>query len=159
MCVSNQFSMEKDFDKWNIVKKQIHARSDTDVLYFRERDVWWASIGVNVGYEQDGKGGRGQRPVLILRKFNQHVMLVIPLSTRHKGGNKYYIPFVSPDGTPRSAIISQIRLMDIRRLTERMFMLSEDQFMLIKKATLEMIAGRFLERPPRKKRGEPEGHL
>ena len=143
--------MRKDFDHWNTIKKSVDARTDTISLYFRERDVWWAAIGTNIGFEQDGKGERAQRPVLVLRKFNRHVLLVIPLSTRHKPGNKYYISLTSPDAVERSAIISQLRLIDIRRLTEHMFMLDVANFAAIKKATLDMIADRFIERssPPK----------
>lgn len=151
--------MHKDFDRWNGKKKSIHARYDTGKLYFKEREVWWCSFGVNVGFEQDGKGESHQRPALVLRKFNKHVMLVLPLTTRSKPGNAYYFSFTGADGLVRSAILSQIRLIDVRRLNERMFMLDEETFARIKKAALEVIAGRFLERPPRTKRGEPEGHL
>ncbi|MDP3646386.1 MAG: type II toxin-antitoxin system PemK/MazF family toxin [bacterium] len=151
--------MQKDFDQWSGKKKSLHERRDTDHLYFRERDIWWCSLGVNVGFEQDGKGESSQRPVLVLRKFNRHVMLVLPLTTRSKPNNKYYISFIGPDGLERSAVLSQIRLIDIRRLNEHLFMLDEETFMRIKKATLDVIADRFLELPPRKKRGEPEGHL
>ena len=143
--------MQKDFDGWNGVKKGLHTRKDTDNLYFSERDVWWCSLGVNIGFEQDGKGESSQRPVLVLRKFNQYVMLVLPLTTKMKPDNKYYVSFSSPDGINRSAIISQIRLIDIRRLNEHMFMLDKKTFALIKKATLEVIADRFFEHPPRNK--------
>lgn len=149
----------KEFDRWNGKKKSLHARRDTEHLYFKERDVWWCSLGINIGFEQDGKGESVQRPVLVLRKFNKFVCLVLPLTTKIKPDNKYYISFMCPDGIERSAILSQIRLVDIRRLNEHMFMLDENTFARIKKATLDVIAGRFLEHPPHKKRGEPEGHL
>ena len=151
--------MEKAFDPWNHKKKSLHDRRDIEHLYFRERDVWWCSLGVNVGFEQDGKGESAQRPALILRKFNRFVMLVLPLTTKIKPNNRYYISFVCPDGVERSAILSQIRLIDVRRLNEHMFMVDEQTFVRIKKATLDVIADRFLEHPPRKKQGEPEGHL
>lgn len=134
----------KDFDAWNKLKKTIDARSDSDRVYFSEREVWWAHIGLNVGFEQDGKGDSVQRPVLVLRKFNKQVLLILPLSTKHKPGNKYYFNFMCPDDLERSAILSQIRLIDIRRLTERMFILEEETFSGIKKATIDMISGRFL---------------
>ena len=136
--------MDKDFDTWNRIKKSINARADTEKVYFSEREVWWAQIGLNVGFEQDGKRNLVQRPVLVLRKFNRQVFLILPLSTKHKPGNKYYYNFICPDGLERSAILSQIRLIDIRRLTERMFIVDEKVFQGIKKATLDMLAGRFL---------------
>lgn len=137
--------MEKDFDTWNILKKRIDARSDTERVYFSEREVWWAQIGLNVGFEQDGKGDLVQRPILVLRKFNKRVLLVLPLSTKHKPGNKYYFNFLCPDGVERSAILSQLRLIDIKRLTERMFVVEESIFLGIKKAVIEVISDRFIE--------------
>jgi mRNA interferase MazF len=134
--------MSKDFDHWNSIKKHIQNRKDSEGVYFREREVWWAQLGVNVGFEQDGKGELVQRPALILRKFNKHVMLVLPLSTKHKPGNQYYFRFMCPDGAERSAILSQIRLIDIKRLNEKMFVVDEATFETIKKATLDVIANR-----------------
>ncbi|MDO8517918.1 MAG: type II toxin-antitoxin system PemK/MazF family toxin [bacterium] len=135
----------KDFDSWNNLKKRIDARSDSDRVYFSEREIWWAQIGLNVGFEQDGKGELVQRPVLVIRKFNKRVLLVLPLSTKHKPGNRYYFNFVCPDGVERSAILSQLRLIDIKRLTERMFVIEEKIFLGIKKALIDMLSERFVE--------------
>ena len=33
---------------------------------FKERDIFWVSIGQNIGYEQNGKSDIFSRPVLIL---------------------------------------------------------------------------------------------
>lgn len=145
--------MTKDFDRWNKEKKNTQARDDIDTLYFKERDVWWARIGVNIGFEQDGMGEFSQRPVLIIRKFNQHVMLVLPLTTKIKTWNKYYFPFESPDDIRRSAILSQVRLIDIKRLTEHMFMVDKKTFETIKKATLDIIADHFSENSSPRKAG------
>jgi hypothetical protein len=41
--------MQKDFDKWNIKKKQIDAK--TARLYFRQGEIWWVNLGLNIGYE------------------------------------------------------------------------------------------------------------
>ena len=45
--------MEKDFDGWNKEKKNVN-NNGTQKL-FHEREIWWASFGVNIGREQDGK--------------------------------------------------------------------------------------------------------
>ena len=29
---------------------------DIDNIFFREKEVWWIALGVNIGFEQDGKG-------------------------------------------------------------------------------------------------------
>jgi hypothetical protein len=63
--------MQKDFDGWNKLKKAIDA-SDDQRLYFHEGDIWWVRLGVNVGYEIDGKQREFSRPVVVLRKYNQY---------------------------------------------------------------------------------------
>ena len=45
--------MEKDFDKWNESKKVIHHNNEDK--FYHEREVWWCSLGINIGFEQDGK--------------------------------------------------------------------------------------------------------
>ena len=44
-------------------KKQLHKRKTAP--RFKEREVWWCKIGLNVGVEQDGKGNNYTRPILI----------------------------------------------------------------------------------------------
>ncbi len=62
--------MYKDFDNWNEKKKAIEGRFSN--IIFRERDIWWCSVGINVGNESCGKGKDFQRPVIILKKLNQN---------------------------------------------------------------------------------------
>ena len=45
----------KNFDKWNELKKKLHISEKAKDFYFREREIWWCSLGVNIGFEQDGK--------------------------------------------------------------------------------------------------------
>ncbi len=55
----------KKYDEWNQLKKNLSEKENK--VFFRERDVFWASIGINLGYEQDGKGEIFSRPVLIVK--------------------------------------------------------------------------------------------
>ena len=45
--------MSKDFDSWNGEKKNLEQIGHNN-LVFHEREIWWCSIGVNLGDEQDG---------------------------------------------------------------------------------------------------------
>ena len=45
--------MKKDFDSWNDKKKYSHEEKQRS--FFKDGEVWFASLGVNIGYEQDGK--------------------------------------------------------------------------------------------------------
>ena len=41
--------MDKDFDSWNKEKKEINSHDE--LVLFHEREIWWCSIGINVGDE------------------------------------------------------------------------------------------------------------
>ena len=125
--------MQKDFDTWNNLKKNIDQ--DTKNIFFHEREIWFSKLGLNVGYEQDGKGSSFMRPVLILKKFNKHIFLGLPLSTSRKE-NKYYYPLKNGTG---SIILSQIRLIDAKRLSHRIEKLPVSEFSEIKKKLRKMI--------------------
>ena len=70
--------MEKDFDKWNLKKKELENSSEK--FFFKTGEIWWCSVGLNVKTESCGKGEDYQRPVLILRKLSQENFIGIPLS-------------------------------------------------------------------------------
>ena len=129
--------MEKDFFGWIKEKKRLHEKKRE--VYFAEREIWWCALGVNVGFEQDGKGERYERPVVIIKKFNAHACAVIPLSTRDKKG-WYYFPLGEIGGRKATAILSQIRFIDRRRLINKVGTLPEDIFSELKKAVTERIS-------------------
>ncbi len=123
--------MEKDFDKWNEAKKRVNHQEDTKLYHTRE--IWWATLGLNVGYEQDGTGKEFQRPVLVLRGFSKFVCLVVPLTTSQKK-NRYHTSVGLVDGKEAAAIISQVRLIDTRRLVNKVGTLEEHLFENVKNA-------------------------
>ncbi|MEI7621207.1 MAG: type II toxin-antitoxin system PemK/MazF family toxin [Candidatus Moraniibacteriota bacterium] len=120
--------MEKDFQKWHSKKKEIHESDE--LPYFYEREIWWCSLGVNIGYEQDGKHENFERPVLLLKKFNQYVLWAVPLTSKQKNG-KYYYSFEFGKETS-VAILSQLRLISSKRLLRKIGMISEDDYAKIK---------------------------
>ena len=123
--------MQKDFDKWNSKKKFVN---DTErVPFFHEREIWFCFLGANVGFEQDGQGEDFQRPVVIIRKFNNEICWAVPLSKTKKRG-KYYFTFPFDTQTTSAAILSQIKLIDAHRLSRKIGALDEVNFkMLIEK--------------------------
>lgn len=134
LCYSLKI-MEKDFQKWHKAKKELDKNLSR--LFFHEREVWWCSVGLNVGFEQDGRGEYFARPVLIFKKFNNEVFWAIPLSTKIKKG-KFYVPIELGDGVPRVVIISQLRLMDAKRLIDKMSTISDDNYGIIQKAVINL---------------------
>ena len=139
--------MEKDFDRWNQHKKILHANPAPRV-YVHERELWFAHLGTNIGFEQDGRGEGSLRPILVLRKFNNEVVWALPLTRRDKPGNPYYasfeyIVFPEVESAPlRSsvAILSQLRLLDGKRFRYKIGTVPTEAFASIKEKTRRLLA-------------------
>ena len=129
--------MKKDFDSWNEEKKQTHDNENYRPLY-REREVRWCRLGANIGFEQDGTGKDFSRPVLILKGFSRHVCLIIPLTTSKKK-NPYHFPIGDIGDRKASAIISQLRLIDTRRLDQQIGVIGKEIFEQIRKAVKDLL--------------------
>ena len=115
----------KDFDKWNELKKKLHFRDEK--ILFHEREIWWCSLGFNIGFEEDGKNDLFERPVLILRKFSKYVLWALPLTRSHKEGDFYY-RIAQGNEEDSVVILSQIRLISSKRLLRRMRTIKENEF-------------------------------
>jgi mRNA-degrading endonuclease toxin of MazEF toxin-antitoxin module len=125
----------KDFDKWNTKKKELNYIKSH---YYKEREIRWCSLGVNIGFEEDGTSHGYKRPVLILRGFSRDVCLVVPLTTSKKK-NKYYLNIGQVEDKEAFVILSQIRLIDTKRLHDRLSILDTDRFEKIRKAIRDLI--------------------
>lgn len=126
---------QNTFDKWNSTKQTIDNKKYT--FNFNERDIYFISIGKNIGYEVYGKGDEFLRPVIVLKKFNNYSFLAIPLTSKIKKGH-YYFP-VDFQGRTNTALISQIKIIDAKRIKYKLGMLSRGQLKNLKKAVGEMI--------------------
>lgn len=126
----------KDFDSWNTEKKRIHETEEN--RFYKTREVWWCSIGINIGYEQDGTSQEYQRPVLVLKGFSRHVCWAIPVTTSKKN-NIYHIRIGEMGGRECFAIISQLRLIDTKRFTDRLSIVDEEVFETVRKAVRGLI--------------------
>ena len=132
--------MKKAFDRWNKVKKAVNATNEDNRLYFHEGDIWWVHLGVNVGYEIDGKSSDFSRPVIILRKYNQYTFLVLPLTTNARP-SKWRVPIGSVAARDAFAVLSQLRNIDSRRLIEKKGHVPLDLLATLKKAASRMNFG------------------
>lgn len=111
--------------EWTKLKVRLHVAAERE-LYFREREVWWVSIGANIGDEQNGKHDQFERPVLIVKKFGRYTFCGLPLSSRTKVG-PYYSSF-KMGKTTETVIFSQIRTMSCKRLLRKMGACSKEDF-------------------------------
>jgi len=124
------------FIEWARLKFHIHTKSEIS-FYFREREIWWASLGANIGYEEEGKNDNFERPVLVLKKFNRFILWAVPLTSKVKTG-KYYYQF-EYKGNRFSAILSQLRVISSKRLSRKIRTLSESDFNRIRALIKELI--------------------
>lgn len=126
----------KDFDSWNKEKKNIHYSGEN--RFYHVREVWWCKLGLNIGFEQDGKDVDFQRPVLIIKGLSRETCLIVPLTTSPKR-NKYRIDLGDITGKQSKAILSQIRVIDTKRLINRIAILDEETFETIRKSARDLI--------------------
>jgi mRNA interferase MazF len=126
--------MYKDFDKWNEKKKILNAKNLNKILFFSTGEVWWISLGLNLGFEMNGKGEDFMRPAIILKKYNHYSFLALPLSTSKKS-NRYCIPIGIIDGKEAIANLSQIRNIDSKRLVNKIGYIENELFRIIKEKT------------------------
>ncbi len=115
----------KDFDSWNEIKKKIDSETDAPDRFPKEGEVWMSNLGRNVGFEQNGGGDNFSRPILVIKKFNNHMFWCVPLSTKQKPLD-FYFNFTDPHNQKVSAILAQIRLMSVKRLRRKLYELNSE---------------------------------
>jgi len=128
--------MNKNFDKWNEIKKFIHTKADNFGIH--ERELWWISFGINIGVEIDGKHNSFERPALVLRKFNRQMVWVLPATTRGKDP-RFYERFLF-DGREYFIVLTQIRTISTKRFVRKIGMMSKSDFEKIQKQLIAFIS-------------------
>lgn len=116
----------KKFFDWITLKEKLHNNKIFSVPYVFVGEIWWASLGENIGYEINGKSRDFTRPVVIFKKLSHEFHLVIPITTKEKYGN-WYVPFILK-GKKMFACLNHIRTIDYRRLHSKVGELSKKDF-------------------------------
>ena len=122
--------MKKDFDKWNKIKK---VTDNEPARLYTVREVWWCRLGVNVGFEQDGSGDLFLRPVVIIRGFGKETCLIVPLTASFKE-HELRLSIGLIQEKEAKALLSQVRVVDTRRLVEKIGFLDKEIFTKLRKA-------------------------
>jgi mRNA interferase MazF len=121
------------FDDWNIVKKA--TDQNTRTIGIKPREIFWAKIGENVGYEQNGKGNNFARPVIIVKKLTHELFLGIPLSNTIRPDGDYFHAFEyhnTANGlVTNSALILQTKVFSVKRLMNKTGIVDKNNFDLI----------------------------
>lgn len=128
---------QKEYSRWHGIKVKVN--NEKERLLFYEREIWFATLGENVGFEQDGRGENYLRPVVIVRKFNNEICLIVPLIKNKKKGI-YYFNFSYINGFVSTAILSQIKLIDAKRFSYKSGYVSKNDFLELKQKLRRLIA-------------------
>ncbi len=128
---------DKNFSGWISIKEKLHLSAHKPP-YFKEREIWWCSIGENVGSEMNGKNNYFRRPVLIVKKLDRYSFLGVPLTTKIKEGT-WYVKITHGEKV-NSAVVSQVRHYDYRRLDKKMATLDEVDFSRVIGALVNFIS-------------------
>ena len=127
--------MEKNYQIWTPLKETLHNYMGSR-LSFNEREIWHCHVGENIGFEQDGCGESFLRPMVVIKKFNNEIFWGVPLTRTHKTLPFYFsfVPNLISEDSPAesTAILSQLRLVDAKRLRRRIGYISEQDLSLLK---------------------------
>lgn len=126
----------KDFKNWHILKSQIDIKEHRSLV--NEREICYVSIGENVGFEQNGKNEFFERPVIVLKKFWTQTFIGIPLTSKPREW-KFYFSFKHGESTS-SAILSQIRLFDNKRIVRKIGYIETSDFQNLKTALRKLLS-------------------
>ena len=118
---------DKEYDVWNELKKKIQSDISEPDYFPKEGEVWMSSLGKNIGFEQNGNGTNFSRPILVVKKFNNHMFWCASLSTKQKKFDFYY-NFTDPNGEKVSVILAQLKLVSVKRLKRKLYEIQSGSF-------------------------------
>ena len=140
---------EKDFDTWNGLKKSIEHKQGEHrgEAYAYPREIWWCSLGVNIGAEIDGKNENFERPVLIVRVYNKHSMLVLPVTSKEKDDKFHCKIIVQANNNKTGEVynkpvwvkLTQVRMISNKRLLRKVDVIPSVDFFKVKEAFKDYI--------------------
>jgi mRNA interferase MazF len=148
--------MEKDFTEWHKLKTIIEH--DNQPPLFREGEIWWSSLGANIGVEEDGKNEFFERPVLVFHKFNKDMFWGLPMTSAKKAGTYDYL--ISLRGYERTILLSQMRVLSAKRLIRRFGKLRRKKFIHVVHAIVAFLGNKTDPlRGPRVPQAYPEAQV
>lgn len=106
----------KRFLEWIKLKEKLHNNKYKPPL-FKEGEIWWCSLGENIGSEINGKSKLFSRPVLVFKKLSKSTFMGIPMSSQDRKGS-WYVQ-ITLGNIKSIVILSQARLLDYKRLSSK----------------------------------------
>jgi mRNA interferase MazF len=127
--------MDKRFGEWVQYKEKLHYIKKGSPL-IREGDLWWLSIGENIGSEINGKSHLFSRPGVILKRLSYRLYLIAPTTSQKREGSWY--AQIMQEKRHVSICLHQIRVIDYRRLSNRLGKLDSNDFEKVKEIFLNL---------------------
>ncbi len=128
--------MQKPFDVWNERKKSLEYSKAT--VYAHEREIWWCSLGVNVGVETDGKNADFERPVIVVRVYNLDALLILPITSKKSANRFHYHANTKTHGSVWVKL-TQARVVSSKRLLRKIDVMSIEDFQRMRVAFGEFL--------------------
>ena len=122
--------MIKEYDKWNNQKKDIDSGNYKPPL-FNEREIWWCSLGINIGSEVCGKNKNFRRPILIIKKLSKTSFIGVPLSIQEREGT-WYLKIRHSGGVVNFINLAQIKYIDYKRVDKKLGIIDSEEFIQVK---------------------------
>ena len=129
-----------EFVQWSKLKMQLSSHPSTPKII--EGEVWWCSLGRNLGVEMNGKSSLFSRPVLVYKKLGSLGFIGIPFTSKIKTGS-WYTGIVFHD-KKQTVVLSQIRILSVARLSSRMGTLDIADFERVRKHLLQFLTQSFI---------------
>lgn len=124
--------MRKDFDSWNVIKKEVD-KSQIDT-FIRSGDIWICNIGLNIGFETNGKNKNFARPVLVIKSYKKSGATVLPLTTKLKDDSFHFK--LRDDSFVK---LTQIRFTDRKRLHRKVGHIKSETLLEVRRKMFQVI--------------------
>jgi mRNA interferase MazF len=139
----------KNFDGWNEYQKQLEIKQtplfdkQRKNYRFKAGEIWYCSVGVNIGTEICGKNDHFERPVLVIRKSGRH-FVALPLTSERPNNPAFYydISYTFDRQKVESYVLTtNPKSFDVLRLSRKIRRLNDEQFAQIKQKLNTYLSG------------------
>jgi len=132
------------FNKWNLEKQNLE-KLDYEKFYVNQRDIYFTKMWINIWFEENWKNDF-LRPVLVLKKI-WNLFFTVALTSKWKDNNPFYYKLNSPKFNEENkkhenssyCILSQVKVMDKKRFTDKIWYVKNDEFIVIKEKLKEFL--------------------
>jgi len=124
------------FDKWNDLKQTINQKKNK--FHIRDMEIYFLSIGHNIGFESYGKDELFLRPIVVLKKLTYSTFIGIPLTSKEKTGN-FYLKFSYKKDKYSYASLNQLRVFDTKRIAYKSGKMNYNDFIQLQEKVLSLL--------------------